>query len=209
MRHQILIFINIISVLFFISCGKKAEKSREKEHQSLEIATGGNEEDLFQLSDTVVEALSKANWDRLSTLVHPQFGLGFTTEAFLDTSTNVRFNSEQIRKLGKNKNQFLWGMEDGTGEEIKLSFKDYFHQYLFDKNYTKMKRGKLNEQLGTSNTANNILSIFPKRKVTFIEYHFPGTDKASQMDWSSLRLVFKKFKDKWYLIYLVHDQWSN
>ena len=42
-----------------------------------------------------------------------------------------------------------------------------------------------------------------------MEYHFPGIDpKFEGMDWRSLRLVFEQKNCTWYLVGIIHAQWT-
>jgi hypothetical protein len=42
-----------------------------------------------------------------------------------------------------------------------------------------------------------------------VEYHFSGFDKKFEgMDWASLKLVFENSNNEWYLVGIVHDQWT-
>jgi hypothetical protein len=43
-----------------------------------------------------------------------------------------------------------------------------------------------------------------------VEYYFPGFDLQLQgMDWRSLRLVFTLYDNTWYLVGIIHDQWTT
>jgi len=42
-----------------------------------------------------------------------------------------------------------------------------------------------------------------------VEYHFPGIDpQYGGLDWRSLRLVFQQSGGEWYLVGIIHDQWT-
>jgi hypothetical protein len=54
----------------------------------------------------------------------------------------------------------------------------------------------------------NASEYFPGSVV--VEYYFPGFDsKYAGMDWQSLRLVFQQENGQWYLVALVHSQWTT
>ncbi len=61
--------------------------------------------------------------------------------------------------------------------------------------------------IGSSNSLNNLETVY--NGCNFTESYFSGFDKKFEgMDWSSLRLVFKKHLDRFYLIAIVHDKWT-
>jgi hypothetical protein len=42
-----------------------------------------------------------------------------------------------------------------------------------------------------------------------VEYHFSGfVEDYGGMDWVSLRLVFIEEEGSWFLVGIVHDQWT-
>ena len=44
----------------------------------------------------------------------------------------------------------------------------------------------------------------------FIDYHFSGFDqKLNGMDWVSLRLVFEKQNGQYFIVAIIHDQWTT
>ena len=57
------------------------------------------------------------------------------------------------------------------------------------------------------NSVNNLKEIYPNRH--FIDYHFSGFDqKLKGMDWTSLRLVIEKQNGEYFLVAVIHDQWT-
>lgn len=62
--------------------------------------------------------------------------------------------------------------------------------------------------IGNGNSINNLKEIYPQPH--FTEYYFSGFDqKYNGLDWSSLRLVFKKYQNDYYLVAVIHDQWAT
>ena len=63
------------------------------------------------------------------------------------------------------------------------------------------------QTVGQGNTINNIIEVYPEAVV--VEYHFEGFDpQYAGMDWRSLRLVFEESGGTWYLVGIVHDEWT-
>ena len=100
-----------------------------------------------------------------------------------------------------------WGENDASGDPIKMTLDQFIKQYVYDADYLKADSLKVNQFIGGGNTRNNLLTIYPD--CHFTESYFKGFDKKYEgMDWSSLRLVFKRSGDKYFLVAIVHDQWS-
>jgi hypothetical protein len=51
------------------------------------------------------------------------------------------------------------------------------------------------------------MEVYPD--ATVVEFHFPGfEEKYEGMDWKSLRVVVEKLDNKWYVVGIIHDQWT-
>ena len=75
------------------------------------------------------------------------------------------------------------------------------------KNLFMMKTSFILLLIGKGNTLNNIAQVYPNGE--FVEFHFTGFDTQYEgMDWTSLRLVFEENNGTWFLIGIVHDQWT-
>ena len=102
--------------------------------------------------------------------------------------------------------KYIWGIYDGRGNDINLTFSDYYKYFIFDHDFTTAPQTSQNKLIGTGNTLSNISEFFPNSQ--FVEYHFPGTQANDLMNWSSLRLVFQEYNIAWYLVAIIHDQWT-
>jgi uncharacterized protein YceK len=152
-------------------------------------------------------ALKNKNMGYLSTLAHPEKGIRFSPYATIDTENDVVLTSEEIKNIRANSRSFVWGRYDGTGEEIKKPFMEYFDEFVYDRDFLNAKETAKNKLIGTGNSVNNLETVYPDSQ--FFEYHFPGFNpEYGGMDWVSLRLVFEEYKDAWYLVGIVHDQWT-
>jgi hypothetical protein len=156
----------------------------------------------------VLESLKAGNIARFSTFVHPQKGVRFSPYAsvLLDEDRVVKRN-HLVRTWGS-KTKYKWGGYDGSGDPIRLTFRKYHRQFIFDHDYTRAESVAYNpSSMSRGNTPNNIQAIYPRSIA--VEYHFSGFDpKVSGMDWTSLWLVFEKQGSVWYLVGIVHDEWT-
>jgi hypothetical protein len=57
------------------------------------------------------------------------------------------------------------------------------------------------------NSIDNSQEYYPGARI--VEYYFPGFDpQYAGMDWRSIRLVFMEENNIWYLVGIIHDQWT-
>ena len=100
-----------------------------------------------------------------------------------------------------------WGYFDGSGRPINLTFDAYFMRFIYDADFARPQQIGYNIVIGRGNTINNIAQFY--LNAIFIEYHFEGTDpEGSGMNWKSLRLVLEEHQGAWYLVGIVHDEWT-
>jgi hypothetical protein len=157
---------------------------------------------------SVIQALKAGNIAKFSTFVHPQKGVRFSPYAsvLLDQDRVIRRN--QLAQMWASAKLYQWGDYDGSGDPIRLSFRKYHRRFIFDHDFSHAESVNYNPaSMGHGNTPNTIQAVYPKSIA--VGYHFSGFDpKVSGMDWSSLWLVFEKKGSNWYLVGIVHDEWT-
>lgn len=155
----------------------------------------------------VVAALRDRDMDVLSSFVHPKKGVRFSPSAYINPQSDIVFTQTQVKNLFTTQKRYVWGESDGSGAPIRLTPKQYFSQFLYQRDYLKSPKVAFNQVIGEGNTVNNVLEIYPQG--IFVEYYVPGRDKTiDYRDWSSLRLVFEESNHEWYVVGLIHDGWS-
>ena len=59
----------------------------------------------------------------------------------------------------------------------------------------------------SGNAPENVDAVYEDGR--FVEYHFPGIDPAREgFDWCSLKLVFEVWNNDWYLVGMIHGEWT-
>lgn len=167
-------------------------------------------------ADSVVVLLQNHEWSELAAYVHPDRGVLFSPDAYVEPDDAVVFSREEVRDLAQDTELYLWGNEDGTGDSIRLTPSAFMEEHITDRDFTAARRGSRDEVMGRSNTLNNVPDAFhdqppgmrSSEEITFIEYHIPGSSEFGEMDWASLRLVFQREDDTWYLVGVVRDNWT-
>jgi hypothetical protein len=163
----------------------------------------------------ILEALARRDIQTLSGFVHPAKGVRFSPYGYVNVESDLRFLPEALRELESDTTRKTWGAEDGSGEPIRLSFRDYYGRFVWNHDFREAPQVSVDERLGQGNSLHNIPEVYPGSH--FVEYHFPGFDPQYEgMDWASLRFVFEEDEGQpalsgvegWFLIGIVHDQWT-
>ncbi|WP_409300783.1 hypothetical protein [Peribacillus sp. SCS-155] len=178
----------------------------KKVSQANFLSSNQAQKTIYKTSEKVINALKYNDMERVGKLVHPTKGLRFSPYTYVDVKHDLIFPAKQLRMLSLSNKVYRWGTYDGSGTPIKLTFTQYYRKFVYDRDYARTKHVSYNQVIKTGNTVNNIRSVYPGSIV--VEYHVSGTRKYSGMDWSSLRLVYQKKGNHWYLVGIVHDQWT-
>ena len=164
------------------------------------------EDIVMSRANEVIRVLGERDTETLSTLIHPAEGVRFSPYTFVRESDLV-FIPDQIGGLLTDPTQYVWGIYDGSGLPIELTFVEYYDRFVYDQDFTNAEQIGYDQTLGTGNTINNCSQFYPQAVV--VEYHFSGFDpNLAGMDWRSLRLVLKEEGGVWYLVGIVHDEWT-
>lgn len=162
---------------------------------------------LLTASLNVLAALDAKDMNALATYTHATQGIRFSPYAYVDTSTDLVFQSTALGALLNDTTLYTWGSFDGSGEPISLTFDDYFDDFVYDEDYLNPHIIGINQVIGQGNTLVNLSTVYPNAE--FVEFHFTGFDAQYQgIDWSSLILVFENTSSGYKLIGIVHHQWT-
>jgi hypothetical protein len=155
----------------------------------------------------VLRAIRQRDMRRLSAFIHPDKGLRFSPYIYVQAGDRV-LTRWQVSNLLRNNRRYLWGEEDGTGDPIRLTARQFFSRYIYDKDFLRAREVNYNTVKGRGNTINNILDFYP-RAIT-VEYYLPGANpRYDGMDWGSLWLVFEQKGAQWYLVGIASDEWTT
>lgn len=154
----------------------------------------------------IISLLKNSDMKELSLHVRPQMGLHFSPYTTVKDTDQV-FSPDQVAGLTTDPTVYLWGNYDGSGEPINLAFSDYYAKFVYDEDFFNAPQVALNHRLGTGNSIDNASEYYPGSMV--VEFYFPGFDPQYEgMDWRSLRLVFMQEGYDWFLVGIIHDQWT-
>jgi hypothetical protein len=202
-----LYFLGMCLSLFLCSTPGHGSRARSQA-ESPSISSKQAQQIIAARARQVILALKSGNVGGLSRFIHPRKGLRFSPYHSVEKDRNLVFTRGRIKYLTTSRNRYLWGEEDGSGDQIRLTYAAYHKQYVYDHDYSRAKQVTYNsETLSSGNLINNIRESYPAAII--VEYHFPGfEEKYGGMDWTSLWLVFEKQGSEWYLVGLVHGEWT-
>ncbi len=154
-----------------------------------------------------VGVLKNRDMAGLAALVHPEKGLGFAPYTYID-ETNQTLTREEVAAALTEEAPRHWGTFDGTGDDIDMTFEEYYDRFVYNHDFATAPNISYNEFKGHGNMFNNIFEVYPN--AIAVEYHYPGFDPQFEgMDWNALYLVFEKHTDgNWYLVHIAHGQWT-
>jgi len=190
--------------------GLKEEISQLKQLISsgeVRISPAEAEQLISARANEVILAVKEKDFVKLSIFIHPQLGVRFSPYSHVNIGNDLIFSAQQIASAKNDFNIYKWGIYDGSGLPIEFTFDEYYKKFVYDKDFAGAKVIAYNEIIGKGNMINNNFEVYPGSII--VEYHFPGFDPQYEgMDWESLRLVFEKYDNIWYLVGIIHDQWT-
>ncbi|MGV3546463.1 MAG: hypothetical protein ACO1N4_05325 [Pedobacter sp.] len=169
--------------------------------------TLGDEETINTIASEILTTLKAKDYKAFAAYFHPIEGVVFSPYGFIDTKTAKKLTKAAFLKLIDEHGSVTWGSYDGSGETIRLTAQQYIDKFVYNADYINAEKTSYNQVIGKGSSINNLNQIFPQHP--FVEYHFNGVDKKYEgMDWTSLRLVFKPHQGTYFLVAVVHDQWT-
>jgi len=210
----------ILLMIGMYSCQQKKANSKSTEYSNEKqdtavykpkradtLSANDTTPSLDSLGSQVLRLLKNKDFQQLTSVIHPALGLRFSPYGFIDTAHQQRLSVSEIISLSQTNKKIVWGNFDGSGEPILLTIQGYFDRFVNDADYLHAPKVSADTTAETSNSINNIITLYPQAH--YIEFYFPGFNpKYSGMDWKALRLVFSNYKNKPYLVAVVHAQWT-
>lgn len=229
LKNLLLVLILFIIPLAIYGCGAKDnninEELREKD-RIIEDLTEEKEalqqevEDLQKQLDEVgptdnvlttalnaADLLKAKDMNSLSAYIHPEKGVRFSPYFYINLQEDKVFTSEEIADALQNTESYNWGEHDGTGDPIEMTFEEYYDRFVYDQDFANPHLIGNDTRIGQGNTLDNLEEAYPNGK--FIEFHFTGFDPQYEgIDWRSLKLVFEELNGNWYIVGIVHGEWT-
>ncbi len=156
---------------------------------------------------SILNYIKSEDYEALSKVVHPEYGVVFSPYATISLSSNKCFTATQIAGFANDDTQYVWGKYDGSDNPIELTPAEYFKEFVFDKDFTQTPEIGIDTIIKSGNSLENITDVFPD--VRFVDFHFPAADSESDgLDWTSLRFGFEEYNGSLKLTVVVHSEWT-
>jgi hypothetical protein len=154
-----------------------------------------------------LNALKSQFGAQLASIAHPDKGVRFSMYPYIRTDTDVVLTAADLAIAFTDPKVRFWGISDGKGDDVRLTFAGYYAKFVYDVDFAKAPDVAYNRAIGTGNSTDNSATAYPD--AVMVEFHYAGFDpKLSGMDWRSLRLFFEQKDGTWYLVGIVHGQWT-
>lgn len=211
MKQTIQLFSTALVILLATACNNNSKEKTLpviKDSAATTVVIILNKDSLLDATGkSVLEALKNKDYAALGNYFLPAAAIRFSPYGFVDTSGDVKLTAAELTDLFSSNKKIHWGEQDGSGDPIQLTAKAYFEKFVYNADFLHAEKTGIDQFIGGGNSLNNLKEVYPGTR--FIEYHFSGFDKKYEgMDWTSLRLVFKEMNERYYLMAIVHDQWT-
>lgn len=207
-----LIIVLLLITILLIGCGSNSDVVEDLNNQITEIES----ELENQIEDTdiiidkaiiVLQLLRNQDWISLSKFVHPEKGVRLSPYQNVDINKDLVFTDIQIHNILASSLIYSWGNYDGTGDLIELNFNDYYYRFIYDEDFIQAPVIGWDRVVSFGNTINNIEEIYTN--AYSMEFYFPEIDpQYAGLDWRSITLIFEEYEGIWYLVGIVHGEWT-
>jgi hypothetical protein len=158
----------------------------------------------------VMLAIKARDMQRLATFVHPGRGVRFSPYISVDTKTERALSRQQVVNLYWSRRRLVWGEADGSGDPIRLTFRQYLKRYVYRQDLLSDREVGYNplNRRGPGTAINNLLEVYPR--AILVRYSHEGITgpQGGAMDWQQLWLVFEKWRGEWYLVGIANNEWT-
>ncbi len=152
-----------------------------------------------------MRAISEQDFEALAAFVDPEEGVTFTPYSTVDPASNLTFSAEVLSNAGEDETTYVWGLSSSDSSPIKLTIPEYFDSYVWDADYRGVAELGIDTVLHSGNSLENVSDAYPG--CHFVDFYLPAT-AATDRDWSSLKLVFQQSGSEWYLVGVIHSEWT-
>lgn len=155
------------------------------------------------LRNDILTSIKSQDYQKLAGYFHADSGVRFSPFAFVNTAKDVQLSAAEFKDAIKSNTKFTWGFAAGSGNPIELTIPEYFKKYVYNVDFLNAAKTSVNEMIGVGNSLNNLKEVYPNAHYT--ENYDPG---KNEMAWTTLRLVFNKKGEQFYLVGIIHDRWT-
>ncbi|ADU31974.1 hypothetical protein [Evansella cellulosilytica] len=160
---------------------------------------------LRERANLVVGSLENKNFNTLANYVHPEKGVRFSPYGYVDTDEHLIFQSEEVKGFTYDTEEYEWGTEDGTGYAITLTPSEYYEEYIYIRDFSRMSSDIVENEIESyGNIIVNVEEKYPEAE--FVSYYVTPSD--NELNWANLILAFEEYEGEWYLVGIAVDRWT-
>ena len=167
------------------------------------VSMSAEEASLLEAAGEVVRALRDRDLDRLAYWVDEERGVLFSPHRRLDPAASPTFFPGELPQFSED-SKISWGIQEGTGNAIELSFREYFETFVYDEDFAQAPTVSVNRPARPGDSPYNGQDIFPGS--SYVEYYFPRQESRGSAGWKSLILVFLPSDGEWRLVAVAHGE---
>jgi hypothetical protein len=160
---------------------------------------------VFLMAMDAIQAFRLGDMAQVAEMVHPDRGLRFSPYSNVREGDQV-LSAVELAAVFADPITRLWGAFDGSGKPINLAFNEYFHIFVYDSDFARHGIVSLDLPISGGNIIDNSREFYPAAVI--VEFYQPGTELYTGMDWSALKMVFQQVDGTWYLVGLIHSNWT-
>lgn len=147
--------------------------------------------------------IKDGDYKSLSEIAHPQSGVCFSPYATISEQAARVFMPSEIAGFSGDKQVYVWGVYDGSGEPIEMTPTEYFARFVFDRDYTRTKIVGVDYVVRSGNALENVSEVYPG--IRFVDLYMPSTN-GEDTNWSTLRLGFQEYDGSLMLTLILHSE---
>ena len=170
------------------------------------VASDASGRELTDYAESILRFISAGDYASLGAVAHPEYGVVFSPYATIDLSANRRFTAAQISEFGRDAQAYIWGIYNGMADPISLTPAEYFRRFVWDADYLRADKVRINKVSAKGNALENIDEVFPDAR--YVDFYVAPTKGSDGTDWHSLRLVFEDWNGKLMLSAVVHSEYT-
>jgi hypothetical protein len=160
-----------------------------------------------EVSNNVIKAIAEKDIEVLVESVHPVKGVRLSPYTYVSLDKDKIISREEMKGFFSDKEEYLFGVYDGIGDDIRLTLSDYYNEFIYPVDYLNAEQIGYNEIFSKGNMINNQFEVYEDAIV--VEYYFSGfKEEYGGVDWKSLRLVYEEYEGTWVLVGIIHNQWT-
>ncbi len=155
-----------------------------------------------ELLDALQEAVANEDGELLRELVHPDRGLRLRVNWW---NNEILVTGEDVEALFRAPEQYAWGIEDGSGDEIRGSFSEIMMPRL-ERDLLGATTWTCDEGL-FGGTAGSTVLPEEYEAVRFYSAH-RAAPADLELDWGTWLIGVERWEGRYYVSYLVHYRWE-